>query len=100
MLELLGLVFGGVTFLGCIDRLRQVNWKTTRPLVVLFYLVGAFWSLGILYDSLSGGIEWYQLLGMAAILVALLITRHRWRDGPPADASRPAPLDEVNHSVQ
>lgn len=94
MLELLGLIFGGVTFLGCVDRLRCINWKTSRPLVVLFYLVGALWSLGIVYDSVAAGVQWYQLLGIGSILIGLVGTRHRWRYGPPADVSKPAPLGE------
>ncbi len=94
MLNLIGLAFGIVCFLGCADRMRLINWRTTRPLIVAMYLSFALWSLLVVKDSWDESIEAYQLFGLVATVVLLAITRARWKDGAPSDVSKPAPLGE------
>jgi hypothetical protein len=94
MLEILALALAVVGFLGCFDRLRCISWGTTHARVVVLHLVGAGGSLAVLWVAFTTLIEWWHLLCIAVILGALLGTRHRWRHGPPADVTKPAPLGE------
>ena len=57
------------------DRLRLINWKTTRPLYVALYLAQVMWVLGIVYDIFGGGMQWHQWFGMVSMWCYLEITR-------------------------
>jgi len=69
------------------DRLRLINWKTTRRLYVALYLAHIMWVLSILYDIFDGGMQWHQWFGMAAMVCWLEISKTSWLDGVP-DAAR------------
>jgi hypothetical protein len=97
LLDSLAFVLGGLCILGALDRLRLVNWKTTRPLYVLMYLAFCLWSLWIVKAAYNGQVQWYQLLGVAAALAWLAATHKSWHYGPPQEASRPMPLDAARH---
>lgn len=94
ILNMLALVLGLTCFLGCADRLRLINWGTTKPLYVGAYLMFTLWSLWICDRALKSDVEWYQLIGVVAALFWLGATRTKWRSGPPVDVTRPAGLDD------
>lgn len=93
MLDLLAVVLGSVCFFGCMDRLRQISWQTTRPSYVTAYLACTLWSVWIVSRAMKSDVEAYQLIGVLAAIMWLVGSRNRWRNGPPADVSRPTPLD-------
>lgn len=94
MLNFLAIVLGMTCFLGCADRLRLINWHTTKPAYVVSYLLFCLWAIWIVDRALRNDVEWYQLIGLVAAISWLVMSRDRWRAGVPADASRPASLDE------
>lgn len=88
LLNLLGFFLAVAVFVGCMDRLRQINWRTARAPHVAFYLCFAVWALW----SVSDGTEPAELLGMAGVLVMLWSSRERWRNGPPGNVTKPGEL--------
>jgi hypothetical protein len=93
ILTMTAILLGGLCILGCLDRLRNLSWFRSKPAYVIGYLAFCLWSLWIVDRALRSDIEWYQLLGTIAVLAWLVATSDRWRHGPPADVSRPVPLD-------
>lgn len=74
------------------DRLRLINWKTTKPLYMALYVSHALWALGIVYSIFTQGVSWPQLCGLAAMFCWLAVTRHNWLDGVPEEATKPGHL--------
>lgn len=83
MINLVAFMTGIYVFICCFDRLRQINWKTARPPVVLMYLAFAVWSAGAVYFSLENEVHFYQMCGALGIVAMLSITRPAWKAGVP-----------------
>jgi hypothetical protein len=77
----------------CLDRVRQINWKTTLWPYVAMYACYALFLLGTIYQALTEGIDWFVLFGLGGMACWLGITRPNWRQGVPQEArTAPAPL--------
>lgn len=74
------------------DRLRLINWKTTKPLYMALYITHTLWALGIVYSIFTDGVTWPHLFGVAAMLCWLAVTRKNWLDGVPEEATKPGQL--------
>ena len=74
------------------DRLRLINWKTTKPLYMALYITHALWALGIVYSIFTRGVDWPQICGLSAMFCWLAVTRHNWLDGVPEEATKPGQL--------
>lgn len=84
IVDLLAFPMALSVLLACLDRLRQINWRTARPKYVALYLLMTLWALGLLYDAFAASVELYQLAGVLASMVWLWSTRNAWKAGPPA----------------
>lgn len=95
LLNLLAFCFAaGLLMWVLFSRLRQINWKTARATYVLMYVAFAWWLIGMADEALDGRVQGYQAAGMVALLCMLLGTRHQWKEGPPANVTKPTPLSE------
>lgn len=65
------------------DRLRQVNWKTARPLTVLALLAQSGVGLWALYDAFTTSVTWWQWVLLIGVSAWLYFTRGEWRNGVP-----------------
>lgn len=74
------------------DRLRLINWKTTKPLYVALYVTHMLWALSIVWFIFETGVTWGQLCGLSAMFTWLAVTRHNWLDGVPEEATKPGQL--------
>lgn len=88
---------GGIALLVfLIDRLRRINWKTSKPEYVALYLGQTLWALGIMLEASRDQIEIYQLGAVSSTLIWLYLTRSAWSlsgNGPPDHvSSAPMPL--------
>lgn len=92
LLNLFGLAAAIYCGLSCGDRLRQINFRNSRPLYVLMYVAFVCWSIGVASDAWGASLDWYQLIGLFACICLLRLSKENWRNGPPASATRPAPL--------
>lgn len=70
-------------FLKASDRLRLVNWRTTRPSCVVAQLAQVGLALWVLYDGFTVGVDWWQWALLIADIAWLAISWWDWRDGPP-----------------
>lgn len=77
----LALILSALTFLLVFDRLRLINWRTTKAYAVLQYLFEAAVALWVLYDACSGTVAGYQWLLLAFVIAWLLLTRGDWIGG-------------------
>ncbi len=82
-MNILALALALFILINVLDRLRLVNWRTAKSLVIVAYLVQAAWSLWALYDVFTSGVIGWQWLGMLACLTWLHVTRPDWRNGVP-----------------
>jgi hypothetical protein len=69
-----------------IDRLRQINWRTTRWPYVLMYICYALTHYGVIYRSLVEGVTFYAILFVLGQLCWLSVTHSNWREGVPREA--------------
>lgn len=91
-LNTLGLVLSIVVAAICLDRLNHLTWRTARPLFTALYLVCALGCMWAGSEAWRGAMEWWTVLILCALYAALIVTRHRWRHGAPAEITRPSPL--------
>ena len=70
-------------FLKASDRLRLVNWRTTRPSCVVAQLAQVGLALWVLYDGFTVGVAWWQWALLLADIAWLAISWWDWHDGPP-----------------
>ena len=70
------------------DRLRQISWRTAKPIFVLLYLTHMLWALSLIYEAYRGGFGLHELAGAASMLVLIRITRGNWADGVPSSMLR------------
>lgn len=85
-MNILALSLGSLLFVFLMDRMRRINWLTTKTEYVSLYLAQSLWSLGIVLEALRGRIEMYQLGALIASLIWIHLTRTSWKenkDGPP-----------------
>lgn len=94
ILDVLGTVLAILVLIGSLDRLRCINWFTGRAPFVVLYLGCALWALWIMFEAWGAGIQWYQLIGLVAVLGGLIGSRKRWQYGPPSEVTKPTPLGE------
>lgn len=83
MINVIAFLIAVGLFIAVLDRLRQVNWRTVKPLVMATYVGFAVWPLGLAQDAAYRGIETYQFAGMLAQLCWLLASREDWQRGAP-----------------
>lgn len=69
-----------------LDRLRQINWKTTRFPYVLMYACYAATHYGVVYISLTSGASIYAIFFGIGQLCWLAVTHSNWRSGVPLEA--------------
>jgi hypothetical protein len=82
-------------FMRLADRLRLINWHTTRPIFVALYLAHILWALGVVYTAFVGALEWHAWFGLLAQALWLEVTKHNWLGGMPDEIkSRPADLGD------
>lgn len=98
-LDLIALLGAAWAALLVADRLRLINWHTTKPLYVALYVTHMLWALGIVYSIFTQGVSWPQLCGLAAMFCWLAVTKHNWLDGVPEEATKPGHLGvpELDH---
>lgn len=75
------------------DRLRLINWRTTKPLYVGLYLSHMLWALGVVHSIFDSGVHWPQVFGLSAMFCWLQVTRQHWPgDSVPDEATKPGEL--------
>lgn len=74
------------------DRLRRINWHTTKPVYMLLYLSHVLWALGIVYSVITNGAAWPHLAGLSAMFCWLAVTCDHWVDGVPEEIVKPKDL--------
>ncbi len=79
----LALIMSLVVFALVFNRLRLINWKTTKAHAVLQYLFQQAVAFWVLYDSCSSTVAGYQWLLIVFVLVWLVLTSKDWRGGVP-----------------
>lgn len=79
----LALVLSLVVFFFVYDRLRLINWRTTKAYAVLHYLFQAGVAAWVLYDACSGRVAGYQWALIVSVLAWLLLTHRDWIGGVP-----------------
>lgn len=79
----IAMLLGALALLMFGDRLRLINWRTTKCVHVAMYLLMAMWALGVIYDAATVGVQWYQLSGLLGVLIWLYVTAESWRGGAP-----------------
>lgn len=94
LLDLLSVVVALYLCLRLADRLRLINWYTTKPLYVGLYVSHMVWALGIMYSVFHSGVLWHQVFGLTAMFFWLEVTRDYWVCGPPEEVTKPAYLGE------
>lgn len=93
LLDLLCVVVAAYLALRVSDRLRLINWHTTKPLYMALYLSHMLWALGIIYSIFDSGVHWPQVFGLVAMFCWLEVTRRHWTAGVPDEAkTKPAAL--------
>lgn len=99
LFDLIAIVAALYLFARVLDRLRLINWKTTRALYVGTYLCHALWVLGLAYSVAETGMRWHQAFGLAAMFCWLQVTRQHWLEGVPEEATKPGQLGvpELDH---
>lgn len=76
-----------------LDRVRLINWRTTRPVAVLQCLFQAGSAAWVLWDSAAATVDLYQWLLLLLVAGRLYLTRRAWSQGMPQNIqTRPAPL--------
>lgn len=81
------------------DRLRLINWHTTKPLYMALYVSHMLWALSIVWFIFEVGATWGQLCGLSAMFTWLAVTRKNWLDGVPEEVTKPGQLGvaELDH---
>lgn len=74
------------------DRLRLINWHTTKPLYVGLYLSQMLWTLGVVHAVFDTGLHWPQVFGLSAVFCWLEVTRERWSVSVPVEVTKPGYL--------
>ena len=87
-----GAIYCGVRFW---DRLRQINWRDTRPVYVGLYLGHMLWCLAVIWESAANDLNWSSAIGVVAMACWLEISKHNWQGGPPVAAVKAAEPMEV-----
>lgn len=77
------IVLSVLAVIGCIDRLRVVNWKTVKFRFIALYLLFAIWSLAALYEGTIGESDWKDVVGLLGVIILFVATRKTWKKGPP-----------------
>jgi len=83
VLTLAALALALVVFFKASDRLRLVNWRTTRPSCVVAQLAQVWLALWVLYDGFTADVAWWQWALLLADIAWLAISWWDWHDGPP-----------------
>ena len=66
-----------------VDRLRQISWCETKPMLVALYLSCTLWALSLVYASWIGSVDLHDAIGAATLFIFIRITRQRWASGAP-----------------
>ena len=70
------------------DRLRQISWRTAKPIFVLLYLSHMLWALSLIYEVYRDAFSLHELAGALSMFVLIRITRCNWADGVPSSMLR------------
>jgi hypothetical protein len=93
LLDLLCVSAAGYLALSLADRLRLINWRTTKPIYVAMYLCHTLWVLGVIWSAaFDDGAHWQQVFGLAGMFCWLQVTRKYWLVGAPSEVTRPGVL--------
>ena len=65
------------------DRLRQISWRSVKPVFALLYLTQMLWALSLAYQACWGEFGFHELTGAAAMVVLIRCTRPNWSHGVP-----------------
>lgn len=86
-MSVIALALALMAFWETFNRLRQINFRTTRFRYVAMYLGCAWFELGVLYDALAADVPLYAVIQLVAMVIWLyLITRDSWKQGIPMEA--------------
>ena len=65
------------------DRLRQISWRTVKPIFALLYIAQMLWSLSLAYQACWGDFGFHEISGAVAMLALIRCTRPNWVRGVP-----------------
>jgi hypothetical protein len=89
MVKLIVILLAMAVFLKGFDRLRQINWQSTKTSYVGMHLSFVLQSLWTLYDAMEGKCLGPMLFGLAGAALWLFVVSHEsWVNGPPAYCKR------------
>lgn len=89
VLSFVVLLLAVAVFLPAADRLRHINWKTTKAEYVVLHLGLMFWSLGAASDALtSGDVPVHYIAGLTTMWFWLYASSSTWVNGAPPEHAR------------